>query len=65
MSKLLTDEVTRQARQQFEQLQDPVRLLFFTQPHACGACQEQQALLEALAALSDKLSLEVWVPSWV
>lgn len=59
MSKLLTDEVARQARQQFEQLQDPVHLLFFTQPHACGACREQQALLEALAALSDKLSLEV------
>jgi alkyl hydroperoxide reductase subunit F len=55
----LPDEVATQARQQFERLQEPVRLLFFTQPHACGACAEQRELLEALVALSDKLTLEV------
>lgn len=59
MSKLLTDEVAGQVRQQFEQLRDPVQLLLFTQPHACGACADQRELLEALAALSDKLSLQV------
>lgn len=59
MSNLITDEVARQASRQFEKLQQPVRLLFFTQPHACGACAEQRQLLEALAGLSDKLSLEV------
>lgn len=59
MSELITDEVAREARAQFEQLHEPVRLLFFTQPHACGACAEQRELLEALVDLSAKLSLTV------
>lgn len=59
MTQLITDEVAQEARQLFEQLREPVRLLFFTQPHACGACADQRRLLEALAGLSDRLSLEV------
>jgi alkyl hydroperoxide reductase subunit F len=59
MSKLLTGEVAGEVRKQLKQLHEPVRLVFFTQPHACGACAEQQALLETLAGLSDRLSLEV------
>jgi alkyl hydroperoxide reductase subunit F len=37
----------------------PVRLVLFTQEHACGTCREQQQLLEELAALSGKLTVEV------
>ena len=59
MSKLLTDEVAREVKEQLKKLPEPVSLLFFTQPHACGACAEQQGLLEALAGMSKKLSLEV------
>ena len=59
MSKLLTDEVAREVKEQLKKLTEPVSLLFFTQPHACGACTEQQGLLEALAGMSKKLSLEV------
>ncbi|MEZ5541435.1 MAG: FAD-dependent oxidoreductase [Pseudomonadota bacterium] len=55
----MTAAVTQQARELFAQLREPVRLLFFTQPHACGACAEQRELLEALTALSVQLSLEV------
>jgi len=40
-------------------LRDPVRIVYFTQPHACGSCREQQSLLEELAPLSQKLSLEI------
>jgi alkyl hydroperoxide reductase subunit F len=60
MSKLITDEIAEQTKQQFTELDEPVRLLLFTQPHACGACAEQHELLESLAGLSDKLSLEVY-----
>jgi thioredoxin-disulfide reductase len=59
MSKLLTDEVAREVKEQLKQLHEPVNLLFFTQPLACGACTEQHGLLEALTGLSKKLSLEV------
>jgi thioredoxin-disulfide reductase len=59
MSKLITDEVAGQIRQQLQALKNPVQLLFFTQPHACGACAEQRELLEAIVGLSDRLSLVV------
>jgi alkyl hydroperoxide reductase subunit AhpF len=37
----------------------PVRLVLFTQEHACAPCREQRQLLDELAALSDKLTVEV------
>lgn len=60
MSKLITDEVAQQARELFARLQAPVRLLFFTQPHACGACAGQRELLESLAGLGEHLTFEVY-----
>lgn len=60
MSKLITDEVADELRQQLAGLREPVQLLLFTQPHACGACAEQRELLEGLAGLGDKLSLAVF-----
>ncbi|HKB59553.1 MAG TPA: FAD-dependent oxidoreductase [Gallionellaceae bacterium] len=59
MSKLITDEVASQIRQQFQALREPVQLVFFTQPHACGACADQQELLESIVNLSDKLTLAI------
>ncbi len=59
MSKLLTDEVSGQIKPQLDQLRKPVRLLFSTEPHACGACVNPRELLETVTALSDNLSLKV------
>ena len=59
MPGLLGEEVAKQLRERVRALRRPVRLLFFTQQHACGACAEQHKLLEELAALSPKLKLEV------
>jgi alkyl hydroperoxide reductase subunit F len=59
MSQLMDEKVRTQIRAIFAQLAAPVKLVFFTQEHACGPCREQQELLEDVAALSDKLSLEV------
>ncbi len=59
MSTLLTDEVAEQVRQQFQGLEGAVQLVYFTEPMACAACTEQRELVERLAELSDKLSLDV------
>ena len=59
MSNLLTDEVASQVNQELQKLTEPVTLLFFTEPHACGACAEQRDLLESLAKMNDKLAVEV------
>jgi len=60
MSKPLDQKTRDELKGLFKGLKDPVRLVYFTQQHACAACREQQRLLEVLAGLSDKLSLEVY-----
>ncbi len=59
MVELLSKEVREQVRERLAGLEGPVRIVFFTQQHACGGCAEQQGLLEELAGLSKRLSLEV------
>lgn len=59
VAELISKEVREQAREHLSGLEQPVRIVHFTQKHACGACAEQRELLEELAALSKKLSLEV------
>jgi glutaredoxin-like protein len=43
----------------FQKLRDPVRLVFFTQQNECEYCQETRSLVEEIAALSDKITVEV------
>jgi len=60
MSNLLTDEVARDVRKELQKLSTSVHMLFFTEPHACGACADQRDLVESLSKLSNKLSVEVY-----
>ncbi|MEM3873878.1 MAG: thioredoxin family protein [Candidatus Bathyarchaeia archaeon] len=41
-------------------LQNPVRLVGFTQEYECPYCAQTRSLIEELASLSDKLSVEVY-----
>lgn len=59
MEKLMSDEVIQQLKEKLEKLEMPVQLLMFTEPDACGSCAGQRSLLEELAGLSGKLSLQV------
>ncbi|MBZ5535829.1 MAG: thioredoxin family protein [Acidobacteriia bacterium] len=45
--------------EQFQRLENPVRMIHFTQGLMCDTCPETQRLLEDLASLSDKVTLEV------
>ena len=58
--QLLDDGVREELTVTLDRLEGPVRLLLFTQTHACAACREQRQLLDELAGLSDKVSLEVY-----
>lgn len=58
--KDLLDESTRaEVKAILAELPDPVRVIFFTQKHACRSCREQAVILGEVAALSDKIGLEV------
>ena len=59
MATSLTDAAKKEVRTHLAGMNRPVRLVCFTQKNACGACREQQQLLEELTALSPKLALEV------
>lgn len=44
----------------FEELEHPVKLVNFTQELECMYCAETRKLMEEVAGLSDKISLEVY-----
>ena len=56
---LIDKEVREQVRERLVGLEKAVRILYFTQKNACGACAEQRGLLEELATPSKKVSVEV------
>lgn len=60
----LTPEVQEQVRTTLEGIQNPVKILLFTQkenaPVPCEFCKEAQQLVEEVAALSDRVSLDVY-----
>jgi alkyl hydroperoxide reductase subunit F len=59
MERLMSDEAVEQLKELFKKLDNPVQLHLFTEPHACGACADQRALLEEVCGLSGRLSLQV------
>lgn len=46
--------------QEFRKLRQPVKLIVFTQEFECQFCQHTREILQEVAALSDKLSVEVY-----
>jgi glutaredoxin-like protein len=57
---LLKDKDRAQLQQEFAQLTDPVKLVFFTQEVDCDYCPLTQQILEELVGLSDKLQLQIY-----
>lgn len=61
---LLNPKIQEQVRQLFADLEHPVRLLMFTQGEGgaleCEMCADTRQLVEEVAALSDKIHLEVY-----
>ena len=57
---LLKEEDRNHLIEQFKSLESPVKIVVFTQKMECQYCQETRMIGEELAALSDKISLEVY-----
>jgi len=56
----LTDKDKQYIENLFENLQDNVKLIMFTQEMECQYCRETRQLLEEVAAISDKIELTVY-----
>ena len=59
MPDLIDAKTKKELLPVLKHLKAPVGLVFFTQEHPCVACREQEDLLKELAALSDKITLEI------
>jgi glutaredoxin-like protein len=69
MTNLLNDDIRKQVSEAFEQLSEPVQILFFgSTPALAGGAREEQCeycddtlkLVEEVAGLSDKLSVQAF-----
>lgn len=56
---LLNENIQNQVRAEFAKLEHPVKMVMFTQSFECQYCKETHQLVDEVAALSDKLSVEV------
>jgi glutaredoxin-like protein len=57
---LLKEEDRQHLIKEFEALQNPVKLLMFTQELECQYCRETRQIAQEVAGLSDAISLEVY-----
>lgn len=59
MEKFLDVNIEAQVKKIFEDLSDPVEIVFFSTKEECEYCSEIEALLQEVTQLSEKLSLRV------
>ena len=60
MEKLLNEQVISQISQLFEQMKEPVEILFFGSRDQCEYCADTRQLLEEVTAVDKKLSLSIY-----
>lgn len=60
MSDLLNEDIRGQVRQAFEQLVEPVQVLFFGSQEDCEYCADALQLVEEVASLSDQIRVQVF-----
>lgn len=58
MERMLDERITRQVREVFASLKEPVKVIFFGSQTNCQYCDETRQLLEEVCGLSDLLELE-------
>jgi glutaredoxin-like protein len=56
---LIEDKDREQLTKLFAGLENPVKILYFTQEHECQMCKMTRELLEEVAGISDKIAIEV------
>lgn len=57
---ILKEREREEVQKQFEALSNPVKLVMFTQKIECDYCEETRMMVEELAALSDKVTAEIY-----
>jgi len=58
--RLLNEDIIRQVTEFFQQMQEPVEVLYFGRKDECDYCDDTRQLLVELAETSDKLALSTY-----
>ena len=59
-TKLLNENIISQVQEVFDQLQQPVEVLFFGQDSGCDYCEDTLQLVQEVVGISDKLGISVY-----
>jgi glutaredoxin-like protein len=57
---ILKEEQKKQLKEGFEELEGDVKLVVFTQEIECQYCEQTRGLMEDIAELSDKITVEIY-----
>jgi alkyl hydroperoxide reductase subunit AhpF len=57
---IMKDAVKQEVKNDLSQLSNPVKLLVFTQDIECALCAENRDLMQEVASLSGRLSVDVY-----
>ena len=57
MAQLLNNDIIKQIREVFDDLKQPVHMIFFGNKENCEYCDETRQLVEEVAAISDLVSI--------
>ena len=60
MTNILNDDIRNQVSEAFNELGEPVQVLFFGSKEQCEYCDDTLKLIEEVTSLSDKLSLQAF-----
>ncbi len=58
--KLLNDQIVGQVRDVFEQLKEPVQILFFGKKEGCDYCDDTLQMAKEITDISEKIHLSVY-----
>ncbi|MFO7623307.1 MAG: thioredoxin family protein [Anaerolineales bacterium] len=60
MENLLNEDIRQQVSEYFQQLKEPVQVMFFGKKSDCEYCDETRQMADEITSLSDKLELAVY-----
>lgn len=60
MEKLLDKALQKQVKEILDPMKDPITIVLFTQQDDCESCEPTQQIIEEVAALSDKINVEIY-----
>ena len=59
-TRLLNDDILQQVRDVFDQIQNPIEILFFGSKKDCQYCDDTLQLVTEVTGISDKLGLSIY-----